>query len=77
MNRAGVRPTWQRDDMNDLPRIEYIEARRVLLDVLCALREQLDAVALVGAQAVYCARQACFPHQPFTTDAVVLNTSDR
>ena len=38
--------------MSDLPRIEYIEARRVLLDVLSALREQLDALVLVGAQAV-------------------------
>ena len=39
--------------MTDLPRIEYIESRRVLLDVLSSLREQLDAVVLVGAQAVY------------------------
>ena len=34
-------------------RIEYIEARRVLLDALSALRPQLDAVVLIGAQAVY------------------------
>ncbi len=35
------------------PRIEYVEARRVLLDALDALRYHLGAVVLVGAQAVY------------------------
>lgn len=34
---------------------EYVAARRVLLDVLEALRPHLDAVVLVGAQAVYLA----------------------
>ena len=38
--------------MSEQPRIEYIEARRVLLDALGALRDQLAAVVLVGAQAV-------------------------
>ena len=31
------------------PRIEYVEARPVLLDAFDALRGQLDAVVLVGA----------------------------
>ena len=39
--------------MTSQPRIEYIDARRVLLDALTALQAQLDAVVLVGAQAVY------------------------
>jgi hypothetical protein len=63
--------------MSEQPRIEYIEARRVLLDVLSALREQRDAVVLVGAQAVYL-RAADRPpaYQPFTTDAdIVLDPS--
>lgn len=34
-------------------RIEYIEARRVLLDALTALAPHLHALVLVGAQAVY------------------------
>ena len=38
--------------MSEQPRIEYIEARRVLLDALGALSQQLDAVVLVGARAV-------------------------
>ncbi len=59
--------------MTDLPRIEYIEARRVLLDVLSALREQLDAVVLVGAQAVYLRTAGRLPtYQPFTTDADIV-----
>ncbi len=59
--------------MSDLPRIEYIEARRVLLDVLSALREQLDAVVLVGAQAVYLRTVGRLPtYQPFTTDADIV-----
>ena len=53
-----------------LPRVEYIEARRVLLDALDALRGQLDAVILVGAQAVYVRTEGRLPnYQPFTTDA--------
>lgn len=35
------------------PRIEYVEARRVLLDALDAMRPHLGAIVLVGAQAVY------------------------
>ena len=54
--------------MSDVPRIEYVEARRVLLDVLSALRQQLDAVVLVGAQAVYLRTAGRLPtYQPFTT----------
>ncbi len=34
-------------------RMGSVEARRMLLDVLTALEPQLDAVVLVGAQAVY------------------------
>ncbi len=59
--------------MSDGPRIEYVEARRVLLDVLSALREQLDAVVLVGAQAVYLRTAGRLPtYQPFTTDADIV-----
>jgi hypothetical protein len=55
------------------PRIEYVEARRVLLDVLSALREQLDAVVLVGAQAVYLRTVGRLPtYQPYTTDADIV-----
>lgn len=63
--------------MSEQPRIEYIEARRVLLDVLSALCEQLDAVVLVGAQAVYLRAADRLPaYQPFTTDAdIVLDPS--
>lgn len=63
--------------MSEQPRIEYIEARRVLLDVLSALREQLNAVVLVGAQAVYLRAADRLPtYQPFTTDAdIVLDPS--
>ena len=63
--------------MTAQPRIEYVEARRVLLDALGALREQLDAVVLVGAQAVYLRGAERLPtYQPFTTDAdIVLDPS--
>ena len=63
--------------MNEQPRIEYIEARRVLLDALGALSPQLDAVVLVGAQAVYLRTADRLPaYQPFTTDAdIVLDPS--
>jgi hypothetical protein len=53
-------------------RIEYVEARRVLLDVLGAVQQHIGAVVLVGAQAVYlrtAGRMAGY--QPFTTDADV------
>lgn len=57
----------------DAPRIEYVEARRVLLDVLYALRVHLDAVVLVGAQAVYLRTAGRIEgYQPFTTDADVV-----
>lgn len=36
-------------DRNEL----YVVARRVLIDALVALREQSDAVTIVGAQAIY------------------------
>jgi hypothetical protein len=59
--------------MNEQPRIEYIEARRVLLDALGALSQQLDAVVLVGAQAVYLRTADRLPaYQPFTTDADIV-----
>ncbi|MGH8932927.1 MAG: hypothetical protein ACRDZO_20470 [Egibacteraceae bacterium] len=51
-------------------RIEYIEARRVLLDALEGLADHLDALVLVGAQAVYFRTEGRLPaYQPFTTDA--------
>ncbi len=54
-------------------RIEYVEARRVLLDALTALTPHLDALVLVGAQAVYLRTQGRIEsYQPFTTDADVL-----
>jgi hypothetical protein len=57
----------------DTPRIEYVEARRVLLDALHALRPHLDAVVLVGAQAVYLRTAGRIEgYQPFTTDADVV-----
>ena len=59
--------------MPDSPRVEYVEARRVLLDALDALRGQLDAVILVGAQAVYLRTTDRLPtYQPFTTDADIV-----
>lgn len=39
--------------MNGAFQSEYVRAREVLLDALEALRDQLDAVTLVGAQAIY------------------------
>jgi len=57
----------------DGPRIEYVEARRVLLDVLTALTPHLDALVLVGAQAVYLRTAGRIEtYQPFTTDADVV-----
>lgn len=54
-------------------RIEYVEARRVLLDALGALREHLNAVVLVGAQAVYLRTEGrLVGYQAFTTDADVV-----
>lgn len=57
----------------DGPRIEYVEARRVLLDALTALAPHLDALVLVGAQAVYLRTAGRIEtYQPFTTDADVV-----
>ena len=47
----------------------YVAARRVLLDALEALREHIDALVLVGAQAVYVhAGEADLAVAPTTTD---------
>lgn len=56
---------------------EYVAARRVLLDALDALGAHLDAVILVGAQAVYLhAGTADLATAPTTTDAdLVLSPS--
>ena len=63
--------------MSSQPRIEYIDARRVLLDALTALKAQLDAVILVGAQAVYLRTAGRLPtYQPFTTDADLVLSPD-
>lgn len=52
------------------PRIEYVTARRVLLDALDALRPHLDALVLVGAEAVYLRTiDRLASYQPYTTDA--------
>ncbi|MDE0804531.1 MAG: hypothetical protein OSA99_14560 [Acidimicrobiales bacterium] len=52
------------------PQIEYVEARRVLLDALTALTPHIDALVLVGAQAVYLRTSGRIKtYQPFTTDA--------
>jgi hypothetical protein len=58
-------------------RTEYVEARRVLLNALETLRPHLDAVVLIGAQAVYLRTIGRLPtYQPFTTDAdLVLDPS--
>lgn len=57
------------------PNDVYIYARRVLLDALTALEPHLDAVILVGAQAVYLQTAERMPeYQPYTADAdLVLN----
>ena len=61
-----------------LPRIEYVEARRVLLDVLTALEPHLDAVILIGAQAVYLRTVGRLPTYPaYTTDADIVIQPDR
>jgi hypothetical protein len=56
--------------MTDELRIEYVEARGVLLDALVALQPHIGAVVLIGAQAVYLRTAGRLPtYQPFTTDA--------
>ena len=48
----------------------YVRARSALLDAVDALAEQLDAVVLVGAQAVYLhTGDADFATAEYTTDA--------
>lgn len=57
----------------ETPRIEYIEARRVLLDALEATRAHLGALVLVGAQAVYLRSAGRLTgYQAFTTDADIV-----
>ncbi len=59
--------------MADELRIEYVEARRVLLNALDALNDHLEAVVLIGAQAVYLRSEGRLSgYQPFTTDADVV-----
>lgn len=49
---------------------EYVVARRTLLDVLEALKDHIDAIVLVGAQAVYqFTGDSDLPIAEFTTDA--------
>jgi hypothetical protein len=48
---------------------EYIAARRVLLDALESIHPHLDAVVLVGAQAVYLHAPLGDPRPTYTTDA--------
>ncbi len=56
--------------MSGVPDPLYVQARRVLLDATDALAEQLDAIVLVGAQAIYLhAGDADFAVAEFTTDA--------
>ena len=50
--------------------IEYVDARRVLLDALVAIGPQIGAVTLIGAQAVYLRTvDRLAEYQPYTTDA--------
>ena len=78
MNAGGAPPACKRDPTNEDVRVEYIEARRVLLDALEALKDQLDAVVLVGAQAVYLRTTNRLPtYQPFTTDADIVLDPNR
>jgi hypothetical protein len=59
-----------------MPEPAYVAARRVLLDALDALRDHLDSLVLVGAQAVYLhAGDGTLNVPPMTTDAdLALNT---
>lgn len=51
-------------------RLEYVEARQVLLDALIALQPHIGAIVLIGAQAVYLRTAGRLPtYQPFTTDS--------
>ncbi|MDQ6603416.1 MAG: GSU2403 family nucleotidyltransferase fold protein [Chloroflexota bacterium] len=57
--------------------LEYVRARRVLLDALEALQDQREAIILVGAQAVYLhTGDTNLAVAPYTTDAdLVLDPS--
>ena len=56
--------------MSGAPDLLYVRARDALLDAAEALAEQLDAVVLVGAQAVYLhTGDADFLTAEYTTDA--------
>lgn len=48
---------------------EYVAARRVLLDALFLMQDQIDALVLVGAQAVYLRAPLGDSRPTFTTDA--------
>lgn len=55
--------------MSGAPDLLYVAARRVLLDALEGVRDQVDALVLVGAQAVYIhAGEADLAVAPYTTD---------
>jgi len=60
------------------PALEYVAARRVLLDAFGALRSHLDNLILVGAQAVYLHTGDADLNVPLmTTDAdLAINTTD-
>lgn len=64
-------------DVIEQPEPIYIAAREVLLDALEALSAQLDAIVMVGAQAVYLRTgEANIAVAPYTTDTdVVLDLS--
>jgi len=56
--------------MSGAPDVEYVAARRALLDALEALKAHVDALVLVGAQAVYLhTGEGDLAVAPFTTDA--------
>ena len=58
---------------DEQPRIEHVEARRILLDALDAIRDHRGAVVLVGAQAIYLrAEGRLTSYQAFTTDADIV-----
>ena len=61
---AGDNSMQQRQD-------QYVKAREVLLDALEALHAQLDAITLVGAQAIYAwiGESDDLGIPPYTTDA--------
>jgi len=57
---------------------EYVIARRVLLDALAALRAHLDALVIVGAQAVYLhVGEGDLALAPYTTDGDLVVEPDR